>query len=147
MSDPFVAIESDQRPLDPMNHLQIGLLLGLDSVLREAGLILVCPRCAADGNPVLATDNSMTDETWKIDCHCRRRRSPKTSSMMVPSGWLLQLKDDLLAPLSLDVRCPRRQCLLKPLTIRESADGMKLSVECHCGNKYDFKKRKHTRPN
>jgi len=146
MDKSFSSIANDPRPIDAMSHLQIGLVLGLDKVLREAGLVLTCPRCAAEGHPTLDTNNSMTDDVWKIDCLCRRRRGKKTDTMMVPSGWLLQLKDDLLGPLHLDVRCPRRSCILTPLTIHESLDRAKLTVTCSCGNTFDFTKPR-SKPN
>jgi len=147
MSDEYKSLTTiDQRPTDAMSRAQVGLIMGLDSVLRDAGLILTCPRCAADGFPRLDTNNDPTDEIWKIDCRCRRRRIARMDSRMTSTGWLLLLVQDLLAPLSLDVRCPSAKCLGKPLNIHQSVDGTKVTVTCHCGGEYKFKK-KPSKPN
>lgn len=147
MAEPFRHFVDEQLPIEAMSRAQVGLVLGLESVLRKAGLVLLCPRCAIDGNLQLDTSNSVEDEIWKIDCRCRRRRSPRVTSMMVPTGWLLQMVNDLLGPLSLDVRCPSRRCLLKPLQLRQSLDGMTLTVTCHCGREYKFNKTRTSKPN
>lgn len=143
----FQRLVGDQRPLDAMSRAQVGLVMGLEKVLRDAGLVLVCRHCVADGDAHLDTNNSAADEIWKIDCKCRRRRIARIDAMMVPSGWLLLMKDDLLEPLALDVRCPSRRCLLQPLKIHQSLDGMTLTVTCHCGGVYKFSKTKQSRPN
>lgn len=145
--DIYKSLAVDPRPLEAMSRAQVGLVVGLDSVLRDAGLVLVCPRCAADGHSYLDTANDLTDDVWKIDCLCRRRRIARTDAMMVPSGWLLLMVPDLLASLSLDVRCPSKTCLLQPLTVRESADGLSVTVTCHCAAHRQFKKKKKTQPN
>jgi len=128
-----------------MSRAQVGLVLGLEKVLRESSLVLTCPRCAAEGH-TLDTANAVTDEIWKIDCQCRRRRSARTDAMMVPIGWLLLMVPDLLESLSLDVRCPSKTCLLKPLSVQESADGTRLTVTCHCAAERQFKKKHKTQP-
>jgi hypothetical protein len=146
MSDPFKSPASDPRPVDAMSRAQVGLVMGLESILHAAGLVLVCPKCVADGHPDLDTNNAQDDEIWKIDCRCRRRRIARTESRMVASGWLLLMVDDLLRPLSLDVRCPSERCRTKPLTIRQSANGLTVTVNCHCGGEYKFQ-RKQSKPN
>jgi hypothetical protein len=143
--DVYKSLAGDPRPIEAMNRAQVGLVVGLEKVLKDSSLVLVCPRCAAEGHG-LDTANAMTDEIWKIDCQCRRRRSAKTDAMMVPSGWLLLMVPDLLASVSLDVRCPSPTCLLKPLTVEESADGMTVTVRCHCAAHRQFKKKKKTQP-
>ena len=66
--------------------------------------------------------------------------------MMVPTGWLLLMVPDLLAPISLDVRCPSTRCLLRPLTLHQSVDQKVLTATCHCGKTFRFKKTKTTTP-
>ena len=147
MSDPFKPPANDPRPVDAMTRAQVGLILGLDSILNAAGLVLVCPRCAANGHPHLDTNNTLDDEIWKVDCQCRRRRIARTESRMVATGWLLLMVEDLLAPLSLDVRCPSEQCRLKPLKIWQSPDGLTVRVNCHCGGEYKFQRKQTSQPN
>jgi len=129
----------DDRPVDAMSRAQLALILGLEDILREAGLVLTCPRCAADDHPQLATNNNIEDEVWKIDCQCRRRRVNRSNTApMRATGDLLLLVPDLLKPLSLDVRCANPRCVSKALTIKQTRND--LIVECRCGTQRTFHK-------
>jgi len=122
-----------EKPTETLTAAQIGVVIGLDTILQMAGLILTCPRCASEGNPRLITDNGAEDTIWKIDCQCRKRRIQRrhVSQLMAPSGDLLLLVSELLKPVGLDVRCPTTRCLLSPLEMRRTEDS--LIVSCHCG--------------
>lgn len=148
MADSFRSLDTfnDPRPTEAMSRAQCGLILGLEGILREAGLVLVCPRCAANGHSRLDTNNDIGDEIWKIDCQCRRRRIARMDSRMTSTGWLLLMVEDLLAPLGLDVRCPSPKCLTKPLKMHQSADGRTVTVTCHCGGSFKFQKTQPTKP-
>lgn len=125
-------------PIDTLTRAQISVILALETVLQAAGLILTCPRCAADGFPRLKTDNDPKDLTWTIDCRCRQRRVSRSEAQpMSTSGDLLRLTPELLSPISLAVRCPSSPCLLTPLEMHPTPEG--LLVTCRCG-RYQFRK-------
>lgn len=131
---------TDERPTTEISRAQIGVILALDTILQSAGLILACPRCVCEDNDAsLRTDNNPLDVQWKIDCRCRRRRiyRGQATQRMLPSGDLLLLVPELLKPLGLDVRCPSRRCVQRPLTMQVTEDG--LIVSCQCG-RYTFRK-------
>lgn len=130
----------DPRPVDALSRAQISVILGLEHVLQQSGLVLLCPRCASNGHGALDTGNSPEDDVWKIDCQCRRRRVNRTDAAQLPSGDLLLLVKDLLGPVSLDVRCPSRRCINHPLEMRQTVEG--LIVTCRCGGKLHFRKLK-----
>jgi hypothetical protein len=133
----------DTRPVEAMSAAQASLVLGLDTILREASLVLTCPRCAAEGHGTLQTKNGPGDALWKMDCQCRRRRiEPGLIVPMVATGWLLTLAEELLGPLSLAVRCPSSTCLLIPLELRQGLDT--LTVVCQCSASRVFKKTSTT---
>jgi hypothetical protein len=133
----------DTRPLDAMSSVQASLVQGLDSILRDASLVLTCPRCAADGHGTLQTQNGPGDVLWKMDCQCRRRRIEPGVTPMASTGWLLTLVEELLGPLSLAVRCPSPTCVLTPVELRQGLDT--LAVVCQCGAERVFTK-KPTKP-
>ena len=58
MAEPFTAFTNDPRPLTDLSRAQVGLILGLNNIVREMGVVLVCPRCAADGHFDLDTQNT-----------------------------------------------------------------------------------------
>lgn len=126
-------------PREALTASQLALIVSIDTVLQQCGLILTCPRCAADGFPRLSTDNDRSEPIWKIDCHCRERRAAKADlgALMVPSGDLLLLVDQTLRSAGLAVRCPTKRCLLTPLDLTATADGV--MVRCNCAS-FTFRK-------
>ena len=142
----FSSYPIDDRPTDVLTAAQVSLLLGLDTVLEKARLVLTCPRCVTEGHGTLQTKNAPEEPVWKLDCQCRRRRMTHLNIQpMKASGMLLTLVDELLGPLGLVVRCPSPTCLLTPIELHQGPGT--LSVTCQCAAERDFKKHRPTLPN
>jgi hypothetical protein len=115
---------------------QIALILALERILQQAGLWLVCARCARVHGTYkhLAMANAIEDDIWKIDCPCMTRRFPRAAleHSMTPSGDLLKLAETLLAGTQLAIRCPvkRTGCLTTPLDVTLEPDGV--TARCQC---------------
>jgi hypothetical protein len=112
--------------------VQIAAVLGLESLVQAAGLILVCPRCLSEGDPFLKTDNGPHSQELKIDCGCRERRiaASDVGRAMNADGDLIAAAEQILGPISLAVRCPERKCVTHPLEIERSETGT--IVRCRC---------------
>lgn len=111
---------------------QIAAILGLESLVQAAGLVLVCPRCVSEGDASLSTDNGPHSQVFKIDCGCRERRMPAAdvTHVMDADGTLMSAADQILQPLSLAVRCPERRCVAHPLEIERTETST--IVRCRC---------------
>jgi hypothetical protein len=124
------------QPQIQLTAAQLSLILGLESVLQNAGLGLICPFCAGSApcDGLLTTDNDPFDLSWKLDCDCRHRVGARAGVMpMQPSGDLILLAAELLKDARLDVRCLKThaQCRYTPLTTQRLAT--QIRVECPCG--------------
>lgn len=118
-----------------LSAVQWSLIISLESVLQEAGLILLCPFCAGSApcDGILQADNDTLDLRWKLDCDCTERRgSSRGVSPMPEGGDLVLLAADLLKSARLDIRCPQKthQCRYTPLISRRMRDYVQ--TECPC---------------
>lgn len=128
-------VSTTERPTLAIQPAQLAVILGLETVLQQAGMVLCCPRCVREHNDLrLKTDNAPEDAIWKVNCRCRTRQIAKADAHapLEPSGHLIVLADELLAPLSLAVRCPSVQltCRHMNLTVRPEVDGWRVSCGC-----------------
>lgn len=124
------------KPRIQLSSAQLSLILGLETILQKAGLVLVCPFCAgsASCDGLLTTNNHPLDLTWKLDCDCRERRGSRGGVMpMKATGDLIPLGADLLREARLDIRCPQAhsECRYTPLKTQRLANHIR--VECQCG--------------
>lgn len=122
-----------ERTTLELTSAQIGIILALETLLAETGMILVCPVCVRErGDARLQTNNSPGDATWKIDCRCRQRRVAKAAVGMVPAltGDLFLLGAETLKSAVLALRCPRKRCMRQDLEIRHTSQGLVVSCEC-----------------
>jgi hypothetical protein len=111
---------------------QIAAILGLENVVKATGLVIVCPHCAAEGDPFVDTDNSPSAPEWKIDCRCRERRikASEVTRPMDADGDLVAQADEILKPVSLSVRCPQQKCINHPLEIERTPTAT--IIRCRC---------------
>lgn len=111
---------------------QTGVLVGLQAMLEASGLILVCPRCLADGQSHLSGDVDVTRPIWHLTCGCKERVMERHDARRPfdADGDLIASADTVLAPLSLSVRCPESRCVTHPLEIERTAAGV--VVRCRC---------------
>lgn len=111
---------------------QVGVLVGLQSMLQASGLILVCPRCLSEGGSHLAGNVDVTLPTWHLNCGCTERVIERrhASRAYDADGDLMVSAGTVLQPLRLSVRCPERTCVQHPLEIERSPAGV--IVRCRC---------------
>lgn len=111
---------------------QTGVIVGLQAMLEAAGLILVCPRCLADGGSNVTGDVDVTRPLWHLNCGCKERVMDRNDARRPfdADGDLMASADTVLQPLSLSVRCPERRCVKHALEIERTAAGV--VVRCRC---------------
>lgn len=128
----MIARPRNVLPRDAMTPMQIAAILGLEALMQATGLVILCPRCLSEGFGMLDTDNAPGNAIWKMDCRCRERRV-KVAEVGRPldaDGELLANADQILAPLSLVIRCPEKTCIQHPLEIERGLDAT--IVRCRC---------------
>lgn len=115
-----------------LSNAQIAAILGLENIVQATGLVIVCPRCTAEGDPTVETDNTPDAQVWKIDCRCRERRVLKkdVTRVMDADGDLIAQAEAILAPVSLSIRCPQKRCIQYPLEIERTPTFT--VVRCRC---------------
>jgi len=115
-----------------LSGAQVAAILGLENIVLATGLVIVCPRCTADGDPTVVTDNSPDEPVWKIDCRCKERRilAKDVTRPLDADGDLIAQAESILAPVGLSVRCPQRRCLPYPLEIERTPTVT--IVRCRC---------------
>jgi hypothetical protein len=113
---------------------QVGVIVGLQPMLDASGLILICPRCQAEGGSHIAGNADVTLPTWSLTCDCTERILERRHAARAfdATGDLIASADTVLQPLRLAVRCPEFRCVTHPLTIERGPAGV--SVRCHCAN-------------
>lgn len=124
------------KPRLQLTKAQLSLILGLESVLRDAGLGLICPFCAGSApcDGLLTAGNHPLDLVWKLDCDCVERRGMHGGvSPVPPSGDLILLAAEALKDARLDIRCLRTQtqCRYHPLVSQRLPT--QIRMRCHCG--------------
>jgi hypothetical protein len=125
-------IQSRVKQRHVLTGAQIAAILGLENLVKATGLVIVCPRCTAAGDPFVDTDNDPNALEWKIDCNCRERRilAKNVTRPLDADGDLIAQADEMLAPVSLSVRCPQKRCINYPLDIERTPTNT--IIRCRC---------------
>lgn len=119
-------------PRDALTPLQTSAILGLNTLVEATGLVILCPRCLRDGFGMVDTDNDPHAPVWKMDCQCCERRmdTATVTRALDADGDLMANAEQILAPLSLTVRCPEKKCIQHPLEIERRTDAT--VIRCRC---------------
>lgn len=115
-----------------LSGVQTAALLAIEDLMQKSGLVVLCPRCAAEGHLTLQTNNAPDMVEWKMDCLCRERRMypSEAAHVMDADGDLMSEIDAILAPVSLAVRCPYPRCVQRPLEVERSEKETILRCRC-----------------
>lgn len=115
-----------------LTAMQLGTIVGLEQFLQAHRLILACPRCVADGDLFLDTDNSPYAQEFKVDCQCRERRIHASDARQAldADGDLIASAENILKPVSLSIRCAERKCVSHPIEIERTPTSTILRCRC-----------------
>ena len=120
------------RPRLKLEPAQTGVVVGLQSMIDAAGLILVCPKCLSEGGSHVQGDVDVTKPVWRLECGCTVRVLERKDARTPydADGDLIASADTVLRPLSLAVRCPEPRCVKHPLEIERTPLGV--IARCRC---------------